>query len=165
MKRLLWILGGLVLLSGCGKNDGFRSTGYAPPPGGYGPYAPPPGGYPGPYGYPPSGYGPFNPYQRNPGLPSYGYPYAPIYPYLTGSGVWQPWVQYCRNRGWDPYQNFQYFWLNYCPKFCEPSVYDYYNSNFYSWMTPNVQFPYSGNSGTFWPYYDGMPGYCGNNCG
>lgn len=172
MKRGLWFFI-LFLALACGKNDPIRTVGYYPPPGGPDgmPYAPPPGGgyYPPgvpqvPYPYPPYPGGGqcnqcFNP-QLPPGYPPQYYPFLPVHIYIVSHPM--IWIQWQQIAGSNQY-NFPAFW-NWCRPQMGPA-WDFYNSNIYSWMTPQTQFPPYADPGSFWQNYRGFPlNSCGQYC-
>lgn len=175
----------LVVISGCGKNDGFRTS--APigspspsypsnpfsPSGGSSPYYPgsygggnPGGGYYG-GGYPGGGY-------FQPSYPSgYGqgfYPWAPIYGYYQQSVALQPvfvvlwngWQNYC-NQNQVSLNDFTTFWYVYSPQVISPQLYNYFGNTFYPWMTPSTTFSPSYTPQVFWQNYSGLP-YSYSSC-
>ncbi|NBX83468.1 hypothetical protein EBQ90_10360 [bacterium] len=171
--RISLILVSIVLAS-CGKNDGIRTAGVGGPyPSPMGPSAP----YPtGPTGYGPnpgyfpsggfSGYpmgGMFQPYLPA-GYPAQFYPWVPIYWYFQQYVYLQPVFMTIWN-GWQTYAfiqqipvySFSQFWFSYLPQVISPQLYQYFSSQFYPWMNPNLVFPASYSPQMFWQNYNGIP--------
>lgn len=174
-----------IVITACGKNDGIRTAGggsYPVNPGGYDPYLPQdpglspfpnnPGGGGGFYppttggGYGGGGWG--GPGTFQPYFPSgYGtgfYPWMPIYGYYQQNVslqpafvvLWTGWENYaCANQ--IPVYDFTAFWYNYCPQVMSTQLYQYFNQNFYPWMTPRTVLYTSVNPQVFWQNYIGRP--------
>lgn len=191
MWRSISILLVLLAIAACGKNDGLRTVpmgpapmGMAPAPYGYSPYNP---GYaPNPqYGNPAYGNPYFTPGGQVPNGYGQGfYPFMPIYNYMQSNpytqnywgGFWNGWQNYANQNGHNQY-NFPAFWYDYCPQQWGGNqqwnnMYNYYNTNFYFWMTPQTQFQPSMSPNNFWQNYNGYSyaplnnyGYCNDYCG
>jgi hypothetical protein len=168
----------LLVVSGCGKNDGFRTSApiYSPSPsypsnpfgpsGGSSPYYPggsgpgnPGGGYYG-GGYPGGYFQPSYPSSFGQGF----YPWAPIYGYYQQSVALQPvfvvlwngWQNYC-NQNQVSLNDFTTFWYVYSPQVISPQLYNYFGNTFYPWMTPTTSFSPAYNPQVFWQNYSGVP--------
>jgi len=81
--------------------------------------------------------------------------------------MWQRWQQYSYQVGYNQY-DFGAFWYDFCPQewygsSFEP-MYNYFDYNVYSWMTPQTQLSSYADPYTFWQNYVGFPmdsyGYC-----
>lgn len=177
----------LALIS-CGKNDGVR---FVPNSHGYGanpmvvPQAPAPFNYYAPAAQFPNGYSSgSSPYfypQMPQGYSAGYYPFLPIHNFMTQNPYranywqqfWNGWASYAGNQGYSQY-DFTRFWLEYCPQQWSYSpwmnLYNYYDQSFYSWVTPQTQFPQNVNPGFFWQNYYGYSyqpidlSYCFDNC-
>jgi len=182
MARIVLFALVVLALSACGKNTGLVAgpyLGQAPAP--YG-YAPAPQ-YGNPYGGG-AGYGNFYPQQQMPsGYSNQYYPFMPIHNYMQSnpqlqnywSGYWGGWQNYANRNGYNQY-DFNRFWYDYCPQQWGNSnewanFYNYYDQNFYYWMTPSTQFSPSASPSYFWQNYSGYSyqplnnyGYCYEYC-
>lgn len=169
MKKLVLVVS-LLLVAACGKNEPFR-----PIVNPYSPYNPYPQMAPGPMQ-------PYNPYGPNvPGgfrpqmpqqMPQQYTPFLPVDNYFRQNQqmmqmwnqMWMQWTQYASQRQLNLY-NFAPFWYEFCPPYFQQMgmmpQYNYFNSNFYSWMSPQMQ--YGGNMqmapNQFWGNYMGYPMY------
>jgi len=179
------ILGIAVLtfvLVGCGKNDpvtpygGYVPPAQAPAPPNYAPG----GSYSPNQFFPQQPMGNFQP-QMPMGMPQQYYPFLPIDNYMRRDprlqqqwqGMWQQWQGYAQQRRISPY-DFSTFWFDYCPQQWGGAgwhnLYQYFDSNFYYWTQPGMQFPVQNNfSATyFWSnaYEFPMPQYdlCDYGC-
>ena len=135
MKKGLFLITALALISGCGKNDNFRSVG------GYNyntPYTP---SYP--YGQTPQP-GPYTVQWQVPqNMPPQFQPFAPMYNYMQQNYqmqqywqyMWYQWQLYASQCNCPTY-DFQVFWNDFCPQFWSGNssytqVYQWYDQNVY----------------------------------
>ena len=162
------------LIISCGKNDAITPTGVTPQyPQNTPNYqqAPAPQGY-----YPQQGGGNYGPNQFVPQMPSgYSqgyYPFLPVYQYMQNrpqyqnfwNQTWYGWQSYANSNGYNQ-NDFNTFWFDYCPQQWgnsgQSQLYQYFDQNFYWWVTPETQFPSSVDAGYYWQNYTGYQyDYC-----
>jgi len=164
MKKLGFSLLALfVIFTACGKNDPVRTVGGNPriPPPQQGPGLPP-----------------FQP-TMPPGYPPQYTPFLPVDNYMRMNPVrhqywiqiWHEWRVYAVVNQCDVY-DFPRFWYDFCQERMYGDmapVYQYFDQNFYPWMSPDTQFYPDLEPNTFWSGYEGYPNYpdwdgCGDWC-
>ncbi len=176
-----------VVLISCGKNDPIVPYGgnsapiQAPPPPNYTPGGGYGGGYgPGNGGYGGGGYSP-NQFFPQPQLgnfmpqmpqqrPPQFYPFVPIDNYMRRDPrlqqywqrYWQQWQGYAQQHNYSQY-NFSAFWFDYSSRQWGngqwSQIYQYFDSNFYYWTQPGIQFTTGGSRSPeyFWQNCSGFP--------
>lgn len=135
--------------------------------------APRPGGYP---NVPPNSpvFNPQMPVQQ----PTQFYPFMPIEGFMSQNpqlyyywqSMWQQWQYTAYYWGTSEY-DFQTFWYDYCPQVWQGTqynqIYQYLDSYFYWWNSPQQQLPQQANAYDFWYQYQNYPYYqwgCQSGC-
>lgn len=145
MRKVTFSLAILLLVSACGKNDNFRTTGYYNPTVPQVPYTP----YVAPPSMPPQYYNPGYQqpvqWQVPPNQPQQFAPFAPMYHYMQQNyqmqmywqSLWYQWSRYCNQQQIYIY-DFDTFWNDFCPQ--QWSGYSNYQQ-LYVWFDNNVYTP------------------------
>ena len=72
------------------------------------------------------------------------------------NGIWNGWIGYAGNQGYNPY-DIGHFWTEYCPTQMGGNLYNFFNNNFYYWVTPQTSCSScSTDPTTFWAAYIGF---------